>query len=123
MDCPFCTLTRPILFANAYATAVLDKYPVSPWHTLVITSRHTASWFDLNDKERESVASLLDLVKSLIDSKINPDGYNVGFNFGEAAGQTIPHFHLHVIPRFYNDIENPSGGIRNVIPGKGNYFR
>ena len=51
------------------------------------------------------------------------NGYNVGFNFGEAAGQTIPHFHLHVIPRFYNDIENPSGGIRNVIPGKGNYFR
>lgn len=98
-----------------------DLYPVSPGHLLVIPRRHVASWFDLTPAEQTAVLALADLAKDLPDETYAPDGYNLGINCGEAAGQTVMHVHLHVIPRYTGDVPNPRGGIRAVIAAKQDY--
>jgi diadenosine tetraphosphate (Ap4A) HIT family hydrolase len=108
---------------NDLAAAFRDRYPVSPGHTLVITKRHVGTWFEATQDEQHALLDLVDLVKKALDAELHPDGYNVGFNVGEAAGQTIPHLHIHVIPRFAGDVDDPTGGVRLAIPDKGNYRR
>ncbi len=108
--------------SNAWAFALRDRYPVSPGHTLVIPRRLVATWFEATPEEQRALFDLVDEVKRRLDEELAPDGYNVGFNVGEAAGQTVFHLHVHVIPRFRGDVADPRGGVRHVIPGKGNYL-
>ena len=121
MTCPFCTLDRPIQSENQYAIAILDGYPVSAGHTLVIPKRHVFEITDLDDAEYQSCWSLVRAVMKGVRADLHPDGFNIGVNCGEAAGQTVNHAHIHIIPRYAGDTPNPRGGVRHVIPGKGDY--
>lgn len=118
--CPFC---RPdnILFENDLAYACPDQYPVNPGHLLIIPKRHVADFFLTTEAEKAALLSLLDEAKHHLDGKYVPAGYNVGINVGEAAGQTIFHVHMHLIPRYQGDTENPRGGVRGVIPARQSY--
>jgi superfamily II DNA or RNA helicase/diadenosine tetraphosphate (Ap4A) HIT family hydrolase len=107
---------------NRLAFAIWDGFPVSPGHALVVPRRLISSWWETTAAERADLFALVEEVKQFMDREHDPDGYNVGFNGGEAAGQTVPHLHIHVIPRYSGDVPDPRGGIRNVIPGKGNYL-
>lgn len=109
--------------SNELAFAIRDKHPVTPGHTLVIPRRVVATWFDASPDEKCAIFALVDAVKASLDRELQPDGYNVGFNAGVAAGQTVMHLHVHVIPRHHGDMEDPRGGVRHVIPQKGNYLR
>jgi ATP adenylyltransferase len=100
---------------------LLDSYPVANGHALVIPKRHVATIWDLAAKEYADVFDLVRQVKEILQNQYNPQGFNVGVNSGEAAGQSVPHAHIHVIPRYVGDVPNPRGGVRNVIPGRGNY--
>ncbi len=122
-NCPFCLErnTREIIVENEFAYAVFDIFPVSKGHCLVITKRHVSNFFKITNEEIEALFSLVKEVKSKLEKEFTPDGFNVGFNVDEAAGQTVPHVHVHVIPRYSGDVENPRGGVRYVIPEKGNY--
>ena len=111
-----------IVAANDRAFAFRDSFPVAPGHTLVVPRRVIASWWDATAEERQALWELVDEVKVQLDVELAPDGYNVGFNAGAAAGQTVFHLHLHVIPRFDGDVADPRGGIRHVLPG-GNYLK
>jgi diadenosine tetraphosphate (Ap4A) HIT family hydrolase len=119
-NCPFC---RPedILFENDLAYAKLDKYPVNPGHLLIIPKRHVADFFLTTDQEKAALLSRLDQAKHHLDRKHAPAAYNIGINVGEVAGQTIPHVHLHLIPRYRGDTEHPRGGVRGVIPSRQSY--
>ena len=110
------------LASNPLAFAIADRHPVSPGHTLVIPRRPAVDWFAATDDERRAILALVDVVVKRLDEELHPDGYNVGFNAGAAAGQTVMHLHVHVIPRYAGDVADPRGGIRHVIPGKGNYL-
>jgi len=107
--------------SNELAFCIRDRYPVSRGHTLVIPKRVVATWFDATREEQHALMQLVDEVKRALDAELHPDGYNVGFNAGEAAGQTVMHLHVHVIPRFSGDMDDPRGGVRGVIPGKQKY--
>jgi diadenosine tetraphosphate (Ap4A) HIT family hydrolase len=121
--CPFCTLPHArILGENAHAVWIRDGFPVSPDHSLVIPRRHLASFFDATNEERLALLQLLDQAKAAADAEFHPDGYNIGINDGPAAGQTVPHLHLHLIPRFQGDLPDPRGGVRWVIPDKADYW-
>jgi diadenosine tetraphosphate (Ap4A) HIT family hydrolase len=109
--------------SNALAFAIEDRYPVSPGHVLVVPRRSIATWFEASRDERQAIFDLVDEVKRLLDARTpSPDGYNIGINSGVAAGQTVMHLHVHVIPRYQGDVPDPTGGVRHVIPGKGNYL-
>ncbi len=117
MHCPFCNPTE-IVVSNALAYAIYDKYPVSPGHMLIIPKRHVANFFDTSGEERQAIYELMEHCKSRLDRELSPDAYNIGINCGKAAGQTIFHVHVHLIPRYKGDIGNPRGGVRGVIPDK-----
>ena len=117
MTCVFCTI-NDIVLENDLAIAFYDKYPVNKGHLLIIPKRHVEQYFDLTDQERKAIDQLLFKGKKLLDGEYHPDGYNIGVNCGEAAGQTIFHVHVHLIPRFKGDMEDPRGGVRGVIPEK-----
>jgi diadenosine tetraphosphate (Ap4A) HIT family hydrolase len=104
------------------AFAIRDGFPVSPGHTLVVTRRLVATWFEATPAEQAAVMALVNEVKRLLDESHHPDGYNVGFNAGEAAGQTVAHLHVHVIPRYRGDRPDPRGGIRWILPEKADYW-
>ncbi|RMF84467.1 MAG: HIT domain-containing protein [Nitrospirae bacterium] len=108
---------------NDLAVAFPDGFPVSRGHTLIVPRRHVATWFDASPEERQALLALADEVKARCDAELRPDGYNLGLNVGAAAGQTVDHLHLHLIPRFRGDVDDPTGGVRYVIPDKGNYRR
>jgi diadenosine tetraphosphate (Ap4A) HIT family hydrolase/HKD family nuclease len=110
--------------ANDHCFAIYDRFPVSPGHVLVITRRVVPTYFECSAAEQAAVMELVGEVKRLLDKRLDPkpDGYNVGFNAGAAAGQTVPHVHVHVIPRYSGDMPDPRGGVRHVIPEKGNYL-
>lgn len=111
------------LTSNELAFAVRDRFPVSPGHVLIVTRRVITTWWEATDAERAAILSLVDEVRQLLDGQDpRPDGYNVGFNAGDAAGQTVPHLHVHVIPRYLGDMPDPRGGVRHVIPWRGNYL-
>jgi diadenosine tetraphosphate (Ap4A) HIT family hydrolase len=110
--------------SNELAFAIRDKFPVSPGHTLVVPRREVPTWFDATREEHVAILDLIDEVKRQLDAgSARPDGYNVGFNVGKAAGQTVWHLHVHVIPRYLGDMADPRGGVRHVIPGMGNYLK
>lgn len=121
--CLFCTDPKGVSLNNALAYSARDTYGVSPGHTLVIPKRHVASFFDLAPEEIDACMELIKEERNLLDKEFNPDGYNVGVNIGSAAGQSILHVHIHIIPRYRGDVENPQGGVRHVIPKKGHYKR
>ena len=98
--------------------ARIDNHPVSPGHTLIIPKRHVASFFETTEEERQAMLRLLDEAKVILDRKHRPDGYNIGINGGEAAGQTVMHLHIHLIPRYKGDRPDPRGGVRWVLPDK-----
>jgi diadenosine tetraphosphate (Ap4A) HIT family hydrolase len=112
------------LCSNDLAFAIFDGFPVSPGHVLVTTRRIVETWFDATDEEQTALMALVKEAKRLLDLSLDPkpDGYNVGFNSGGAAGQTVPHVHIHVIPRYIGDMPDPRGGVRHVIPEKANYL-
>ena len=120
--CPFCDLPpERIVAENALALATPDAFPASPGHTLVVPRRHVASWFDATPAEQEAILALVARVKDELEHDRRPDGYNIGINVGEAAGQTVMHLHVHLIPRYTRDVDDPRGGVRYAIPDKGNY--
>ena len=121
--CVFCTLpARRILVANDHAIFIRDEFPISPGHTLIIPKRHVGSFFQITGPEREAMLALLDVAKVQLDEDHHPNGYNVGINDGQAAGQTVPHLHIHLIPRYIGDAEDPRGGVRWIIPDKADYW-
>jgi len=101
--------------------AFFDGFPVSPGHTLIIPRRHVASFFDLTDEEVADMLALARQVQTILDNRFHPDGYNLGVNIGLAAGQTVFHVHMHLIPRYAGDVSDPKGGVRGVIPAKQKY--
>lgn len=101
---------------------IRDAYPVSPGHTLIVPRRHVESYFSLDVTERDGLFALLDAAKRQLDREFGPDGYNIGINDGAAAGQTVPHLHIHVIPRYAGDQPDSRGGVRWVIPEKADYW-
>jgi diadenosine tetraphosphate (Ap4A) HIT family hydrolase len=120
--CPFCNpLADTILADNELCYARRDLYPVNPGHFLVIPFRHVGDYFDLTPAERAAILELIATWRLAVEEQYDPDGYNIGVNIGEAAGQTIPHVHFHVIPRYTGDVKYARGGIRAVIPDKRHY--
>jgi diadenosine tetraphosphate (Ap4A) HIT family hydrolase len=114
---------RDWVASNALAFAIRDAFPVSAGHTLVVPRRLFASWFEATAEEQVAIFELVDVVRRQLDaSERPPQGYNIGMNVGATAGQTVAHLHVHVIPRYAGDVPDPRGGIRHVIPGKGNYL-
>jgi diadenosine tetraphosphate (Ap4A) HIT family hydrolase len=124
MNCPFCERllrVRPE-DRNDLAAAFPDAYPVSRGHTLVVPLRHGAEFFQLSPEEQTAMWRLVETLRRRLEESIAPDGFNIGINAGGAAGQTIGHAHIHVIPRFVGDIQDPRGGIRWVLPAKARYW-
>src|SRR5262249_32282749 len=118
-DCPFCRLdTDRIRAESAFAVACPDGFPVAQGHTLVLPKRHVASLFDLPDAEQAAVWQLVARMRALLLAEFEPDGFTVGLNDGPAAGQTVLHAHVHVIPRRYGDVADPRGGVRWGLPAK-----
>ena len=121
--CPFCTLpSERIVDQNDLAVVIRDGFPVSPGHTLVIPKRHVGSFFELDQDEIQSMLALLKTAKVVIDEEFKPDSYNIGINDGPQAGQTVPHVHMHLIPRYQGDVKDPRGGVRWLIPTKADYW-
>ena len=122
ISCPFCD-PKEVIEKNKLSYAIFDKYPVSKGHILIIPFRHVSDYFVTTGAEREAISNLLCSVKKRIDQMYNPQGFTFGINNGIAAGQSIFHIHTHLIPQYSGDVEDPTGGVRNVIPGKGNYLK
>ena len=121
--CPFCTLPpERILLTSEHGVMIRDGFPISPGHTLIIPHRHVGSFFDLNTEERVDLLGLLDQAKAGIEKEFKPDTYNIGINDGPAAGQTVPHVHIHLIPRYTCDVPDARGGVRWIIPDKADYW-
>ena len=121
--CPFCTLpAERIIDSNEFGVTIRDGYPVSPGHTLVIPKRHIGSWFEITSDEQLALLDLLARTKTVLQDELNPDGYNIGINDGPAAGQTVPHLHIHLMPRYKEDQGDPRGGVRWIIPEKAKYW-
>jgi diadenosine tetraphosphate (Ap4A) HIT family hydrolase len=122
-SCPFCALpSGRIVMANDLAVTIRDGFPVSRGHTLILPRRHFGSFFEVTEAERSAMLALLDAAKVGLDNEFRPDGYNVGINDGPAAGQTVPHLHLHLIPRYTGDQQDPRGGVRWLFPEKARYW-
>lgn len=110
-----------ILYKDEDFFLMYDGYPVSPGHILIITNGSEVTYFDLSDSKKNKLNQMLEKAKEIIESEHNPDGYNIGMNCGESAGQTVMQFHCHLIPRYSGDVENPRGGVRHSVIGKGYY--
>jgi diadenosine tetraphosphate (Ap4A) HIT family hydrolase len=121
--CPFCSPAEAeILLRNSHCYARSDRYPISRGHLLILPFRHEASFLSLSSDEKAAALELLTQVHLKLDSELHPDGYNIGINEGEAAGQTVAHAHIHVIPRYRGDVPDPRGGVRGVIPSRARYW-
>jgi ATP adenylyltransferase len=122
-QCHFCGLTDDRIIDETKTCVVIhDLYPVTQFHTLIITKRHVPSYFDLNDQERDEIQELIDKHRQRIEQEDESvSGFNIGINCGEDAGQTVMHCHVHLIPRRKGDMDNPRGGVRGVIPDKQSY--
>ena len=123
MACLFCEIPKERVIAeNALAYAIRDGFPVTPLHTLIIPKRHATTYFELLEEEILACNELIKNLRASIQSEDQTvDGFNIGMNAGESAGQTVFHCHIHLIPRRLGDVENPRGGVRHLIPGKGYY--
>ena len=121
--CPFCNMPpERIIDFNNLALVIRDGHPISPGHTLVIPKRHIGTWFEITQAEQQALLDLLAKAKAALETEFKPDGYNIGINDGPAAGQTVPHLHMHLIPRYKGDLEDPRGGVRWIIPEKAKYW-
>ena len=122
--CIFCDIIkekRHHIHENRLACSFFDSYPVNPGHVLIVPKRHVKDYFELTKEEKNEIDNEIIFLKSKLDDEFHPDGYNIGINNGEAAGQTVFHLHVHLIPRYKHDVENPKGGVRGVIPDKQRY--
>ena len=118
-QCPFCSpASAEIDLRNLFCYARYDRYPVGQGHLLILPFRHVTNFFELTEDERKAAFELVWQAKAKLDVDFRPNGYNIGVNAGEAAGQTIMHVHIHLIPRYVGDMERPEGGVRGVIPEK-----
>ncbi|SFR35840.1 Diadenosine tetraphosphate (Ap4A) hydrolase [Robiginitalea myxolifaciens] len=122
-DCIFCQIDEPrIVEENELALVLNDKYPVTEGHTLIIPKRHCETYFDLSQAELNSLHQFAHKTRDNLEREdVSITGFNIGFNAGTDAGQTIGHCYMHLIPRRHGDVDNPIGGLRNIIPGKGDY--
>ncbi len=122
--CPFCCPPEDKVFHRTNEViGFWDAFPVSPGHALLVPCRHVATWFDATPEEQQELLRAVDVVRQTIERTYSPDGFNIGINVGQAAGQTVFHLHVHVIPRYKGDVPDPTGGVRGVIPGKASYRR
>ena len=112
---------REHLFENSIGFVIFDNFPVSEGHSLIIPKRIYSSYFDSTEEELKGFNELIFRTKDYLDKKFKPQGYNIGVNCGLVSGQTIDHVHIHLIPRYVNDVEDPRGGVRGVIPSKQKY--
>jgi diadenosine tetraphosphate (Ap4A) HIT family hydrolase len=111
-----------IISQNPLAVVVRDRYPISRGHTLILPKRHLASFFDATPEEQAALLELIRRVRELLVKEFAPDGFNIGINDGEAAGQTVRHHHVHVIPRYEGDMLDPRGGVRWIFPDRAVYW-
>lgn len=126
-NCPFCEIkNKPhhprIESENPHAFAILDGFPITEGHTLIIPKRHVGSFFEITPIEHKSLFQLIEQIKPALDKQYQPAGYNIGINDGPAAGQTVPHLHIHLIPRYDEANRDPRGGVRWIIPEKADYW-
>jgi len=123
LQCPFCSLPQErVVHSSELGVVIRDAFPISPGHTLVVPRRHVGSFFELLPNERNQLLDLLDLARQGLDAELNPGGYNIGVNDGAVAGQTVPHLHIHLIPRYRGDQQDPRGGVRWLFPEKARYW-
>jgi len=121
--CPFCSIPDDRIVGRlGTAFAIRDVFPVSPGHTLIIPRRHIGSLFGIPGSDLLDLLQLLAQTKAALDREFKPDGYNIGVNDGAAAGQTVPHLHIHLIPRYQGDQPDPRGGVRWIFPDKADYW-
>lgn len=121
--CPFCTISKERAVGETPLTiTVRDGSPLTPGHMLILTRRHIGSFFETTDRERQELLEALARAKEVLAQEYAPDGYNIGINDGAAAGQTIEHLHIHLIPRYAGDCDDPRGGIRWIKPEKARYW-
>lgn len=122
-NCPFCKpdSDRVVIIENRTVYSRYDKFPVSKGHAIIIPKRHCSDYFELTSEEQISCWEMVNDLKIILTEKYHPDGFNIGINVSEAAGQTIPHVHIHLIPRYKGDVKEPEGGVRGVIPHKKSY--
>ena len=122
-NCPFCTLPTGRVIGQCDLTQTLtDAFPISPGHTLIIPKRHFGTYFQATPEELQAISEAINSAKILLDDEFAPDAYNIGINNGAAAGQTVFHLHVHLIPRYDGDIEDPRGGVRWIFPEKADYW-
>ncbi len=121
-QCIFCG-RQTLLHETDLTYVTYDTYPASPGHALIITKRHVANYFDCSSEEVVDLWQSVAMAKQLIEKEYSPDSYNIGINVGSVAGQSVPHIHIHLIPRYKGDVEDPRGGVRGVIPHKRKYTR
>lgn len=125
-ECPYCRKMRTgegVVAENELAVALWDQYPLNPGHTLIVPRRHEGDYFKLTAQEQTAIVDLMQRVKTTLDVEFAPAAYNVGLNSGPAAGQTIPHTHVHLIPRYLGDVPDPRGGVRWIIPERAPYWQ
>ena len=123
-SCSFCQKYKfNLIFENNHCLIIEDQFPVSSGHLLVITKRHVESFFLTTKEEKIALFEGIEQAKLLVEEKLKPDGFNIGINDGAAAGQTINHLHIHVIPRYKGDSQDPRGGIRWIFPDKAPYWK
>ncbi len=123
-DCPFCyPEPERVAFEDRWVRAVWDAFPVNPGHLLLTPRRHVPTWFEASEPERAALVAAVDRAREAITKLHAPDGFNIGINVGQAAGQTVFHLHVHVIPRYNGDVPDPRGGVRHVVPARGTTLR
>jgi diadenosine tetraphosphate (Ap4A) HIT family hydrolase len=123
-SCPFCKRieARDLVAENELAAALVDAFPLTRGHRLIVPKRHEPDFFSLGEDEHRALWDLMKTVKAALDEELRPDAYNIGINAGREAGQTVFHVHLHLIPRFQGDVPDPRGGIRWIFPDKAKYW-
>jgi len=121
--CPFCHRdAKRVLAENDLTVIYKDGFPVSPGHTVIIPKRHFATLFEATEQEQAALLKALGEAKTILDAAHRPDGYNIGINHGPAGGQSVPHLHIHLIPRYAGDKDDPRGGVRWVLPETAKYW-
>ena len=121
--CPFCNpAPQRVVIEGVAAMALWDSYPLNPGHVLIVPRRHVASWFETTAAERDEMLRLADDARRIVAEKHRPNAFNLGINDGPEAGQTVPHLHLHLIPRYSGDVPDPRGGVRWIIPDRAPYW-
>lgn len=122
--CPFCTFgPAHVILANDDAFAIYDGFPLTAGHMLILPKRHIASLFEATQEERNALFDLLGEARGVVQEEFGPDGFNIGINDGPAAGQTVMHLHIHLIPRYLGDVPDPRGGVRWIFPEKAVYWK